>query len=251
MRISSIEMDTLYFEYPNGKSITTPLGPVVGRLTNIISIRTDNGLEGIGSAYAHPAMVKAVIEQLSPLLIGRNLGMDTKDRIRKLWQAMSMWTKWSGRKGAAVTTIGGIDTALWDLFGQLAAQPIWRLLGGRQSRCPAYASGLLYSTPDDVAQIATDLVRRGFNRIKMRIGLNWDYDLAAIRAVRRAIGPNIDLMVDGTQRFELPIAQAMAMRLADENVFWFEEPFGPEAIDDFSSLTASSPVPIATCNRRK
>jgi L-alanine-DL-glutamate epimerase-like enolase superfamily enzyme len=256
MRIEHVETLHLYFEYPEGRSFSTPVGPVKGRTATLVRVHTDDGRVGVGSAYAHPGMVAAAIEHLTPLLVGTSLDEDARDdfaqfaqgggRIATLWRLMYLWTRWSGRKGAAMVAIGGVDQALWDLRGQAAGQPVWRLLGGERSSCPAYASGLLYESPFPLDELAVRAVEAGYRRIKMRIGHTWDIDLASLEAVRKAIGDEIDLMADGTQRFDLESALRMARELERHRVFWFEEPFEPEDLDAYAALRQSVHVPIAT-----
>ncbi len=245
MKIDRIEAVHLYFEYPPDKTFTTPAGPVKGRLTSLVQVHTDDGRVGLGSAYAHPAMVQAVIDHLDPYLRGRNLDGDRVDRIVRIWRYMNLWTRWSGRKGAAVAALGGIDQALWDLAGQAEQQPVWRLLGGESASCPAYASGLLYSSPEIIGETAGRLVESGFRRVKMRVGYSWDYDTKAVAAARLAIGPTNDLLADGTHRFTLVTAREMASELVARNVFWFEEPFEPDDIDAYAAFRPAAGLPVA------
>src|SRR5256714_10613524 len=117
-------------------------------------------------------------------------------------------TRWYGRKGAAMTALGALDMAFWDLRGQVLGKPVWKLLGGERPACPAYASALLWK--DDVRQLADEaasLLGRGFRRMKMRMARGEEYDTAAVRAVRRAIGKDNDLMVDASMRYNLALAR--------------------------------------------
>ncbi|RJP26706.1 MAG: mandelate racemase/muconate lactonizing enzyme family protein [Candidatus Abyssobacteria bacterium SURF_5] len=257
MKIDHIETIHLYFEYSEGKSFSTPAGPVKGRMTTLVRVYADNGLTGIGSAYAHPAMVEAAIQHLAPLLEGRAVTDTEYDplsqfmrgdtQIERLWRGMYVWTRWSGRKGAAMAALGGIDQALWDLTGQAEDKPVWKLLGGKTSKCPAYASGMLYGfTPAETAELAAKYVSRGFRRVKMRIGYSWEHDVAAVRAVRAAIGDKIDLMCDGTWRFDLEGARRMAKELVANRVFWFEEPFEADDLDNYVALRGTIGLPLAS-----
>jgi D-arabinonate dehydratase len=212
---------------------------------------------GIGSAYAHPGMVAAAIDHLAPLMEGRAISdteydplsqfMQGDDQISRLWRIMYVWTRWSGRKGAAMVALGGIDQALWDLRGKAEGKPVWQLLGAETSQCPAYASGMLYeNSPEQLAEIAGTMVENGFRRVKMRIGYSWDHDVAAVRAVRAAIGDGNDLMCDGTWRFDIESARRMARELVANRVFWFEEPFEPDDLDSFVALRGTIGLPLAT-----
>ena len=194
-------------------------------------VRTDDGLEGIGSAYAHPGVVQASVDHMAPFLIGL-----APDDVGRLADRLNGVSRWYGRKGGALAAISGIDTALWDLNGKRLGQPVWKLLGGTEGRAPAYASGNLYSSPEAVADGVRRALARGFRRVKMRVGWTYDYDVAAMRAARAAMGPDHDLMIDGTQRFTVERALDLAPVLAEVNAFWFEEPFGPDDLDSYVTL---------------
>ena len=106
------------------------------RASGLKSLAT--GAVGIGSGYSHPGLMELVLQlQLAPFLQGED-----PTQVEALWEKMYRITRWYGRKGAAMTAVGALDTALWDLRGQAAGQPVWRLLGGQRNTCPAYASAL-------------------------------------------------------------------------------------------------------------
>ncbi|MBL8553983.1 MAG: mandelate racemase/muconate lactonizing enzyme family protein [Phenylobacterium sp.] len=230
-RIAEVECVHLRFEYDMAKTFRTPAGPVHGRFASLVRMRTDDGLEGIGSAYAHPGVVQASVDHMAPFLIGL-----APDDVGRLADRLNGVSRWYGRKGGALAAISGIDTALWDLNGKRLGQPVWKLLGGREGRAPAYASGNLYSSPEAVADGVRRALARGFRRVKMRVGWTYDYDVAAMRAARAAMGPDHDLMIDGTQRFTVERALDLAPVLAEVNAFWFEEPFGPDDLDSYVAL---------------
>lgn len=238
--VAAIECIHLRFEMPRESTFMTPGGPVDGRLTTLVQVTTDDGRTGIGSAYAHPGMVQVAVEHLTPFLLGMRV-----DDLETLWTRMHIFTRWFGRKGAAVAAISGLDTALWDLRGQVEGQPVWRLLGASSGRVPAYASGMLYSSPDEVADGCRRAVARGFRRIKVRIGWSWDYDVAVIAAARDAVGPDRDLMIDGTWRYNLREALDVVPVLEEHRAFWFEEPLPGDEIESLAALRQATSVPIA------
>lgn len=241
MRIDSIEVIHLRYAYPEAKRFLCAGGRCHGRLTSLVLVRTGCGRVGVGSAYSHPGMVELVVRgQLEPFL----LGADPRE-VETLWDKMYSLTRWYGRKGAALTALGALDVAFWDLRAQAADKPLWRLLGGERPQCPAYASALLWQSPEQLAAEATRHLSNGFRRMKMRLGRSEEEDAAAVRTVRRAIGPDNDLMVDASMRYNLPLARRIGRVLAENRVFWFEEPFPPEDIDSFVALRGSVDVPIA------
>jgi D-galactarolactone cycloisomerase len=242
MRIEDVEVLNLRFEYASGVGFAYAGGRVTARVTSLVLIRTDTGETGIGAAYSHPDLVRTIIEgNLRAHLIGADPA-----NIDGIWNKLYGLTRWYGRKGAAVTAIGGIDIALWDLKGKAAKTPVWKLLGGRQGRAQAYASGLFWH--DEVNQLEREAMRhreRGFRRVKMRLGRSWDYDTEAFKAAVRGIGKDGQVHVDGSHRYDVPTALRLGAILAESRAAWFEEPFPPEDIDRYVELRRDLKVPLA------
>jgi L-alanine-DL-glutamate epimerase-like enolase superfamily enzyme len=241
MKIDRIEVVNLLFEYEPARRFRYAGGTCTGRVTTLVLVRTDTGHVGVGSAYSHPGLVTLIVEgQLTAPLLGR----DPRE-VEELWDRMYALTRWYGRKGAAVSALGALDTAFWDLRGQALGKPVWALLGGQKGQCPAYASALLWK--DDVRQLADEAVRhqaRGFRRMKLRMGRSEEYDTEAVRAVRRAIGKD-DLMADASMRYHVALARRIGKVLAEEGAFWYEEPFTPEDIDSYAALRGTVGVRVA------
>lgn len=242
MKIDHIEVINLRHEYPVERRFAYAGGTCTGRLSSLILVHTDSGQTGIGSAYSHPGLVTLIVkQQLEPLLRGR----DPRD-VEFLWERMYAITRWYGRKGVAMSALGGLDMAFWDLRGKAVSRPVWALLGGQQPSCPAYASALLWK-PDVklLAEEAQGHLAHGFRRMKMRLGRSEEYDTEAVRAVRRAIGPDRDMMADASMRYHVELARRVGKVLQENRVFWFEEPFLPEDIDSYVALRGTVGVRIA------
>lgn len=242
MRIESIEVVNLRFGYPGGRGFAYAGGVCTARVTSLVLVHTNTPHTGIGAAYSHPDLVRAIVEDhLAPLLLGR----DPRE-VEELWGFMHRQTRWYGRKGAAVSAYGALDTAFWDLRGKALGKRVIDLLGGERDDVPGYASGLLWKKNlDELAEEANRHVERGFRRVKMRLGRSEEEDIAMVRAVRRAVGPRIDVIVDASMRYTVPVAERVGRVLAEEGVFWFEEPFEPEDIDSYVALRGRVSVPVA------
>jgi D-galactarolactone cycloisomerase len=242
VRIQDVEVINLRFDYPSGGGFRYAGGVVTSRVTSLVRVHTDSELVGLGAVYSHPDLVRTVIEgNLRAHLVGED-----PLQIEALWDKMYGLTRWFGRKGVALSALGGIDIALWDLRGKAAGKPIYQLLGGDRSAVPAYASGLFWH--DDVSMLEREAAKHrqnGFRRVKMRLGRSEHYDVAAVEAARRGVGSDGDVMVDGSHRYTLEIAERMGKVLADNRVFWFEEPFPPEELDSFVALRPRLTVPLA------
>ena len=242
MRIEHVEAINLLHRYPEEHRFQYGGGVCDARLTTLILVHTECGAVGVGSVYSYPALVYLLVrEQLASVLMGED-----PTEVEALWEKMYALTRWYGRKGAALSAIGGVDTALWDLRGQAEGKPVWALLGGESDRCPAYASGLLWK--DHVSELAgeaSSYIDAGFRRVKMRLARSEEYDRAAVGAVRAAVGEENDVIVDASMRYHLDLARRMGDFLAEQGVFWYEEPFAPENIDDFTTLRGTVGVPLA------
>ena len=239
MKIDHLETIHLRFEYEDG--FTYAGGKCTARVTTLVLVHTDTGETGIGAAYSHPGMVDLVVNhQFNNLLRGHD-----PRQIDDLWSYMYGITRWYGRKGAAMSALGAIDTACWDLRGKDLGKPVWSLLGGSEAVCPAYASGLLWQPAESLAREAEEHIANGFRRVKMRLGLGPEEDVECVSAVRNAIGPDNDVLVDGSMRYSVESARTLGKVLDDLNVFWYEEPFTPEDIDSFVELRGTVDVPLA------
>lgn len=240
--IESVTVRNLHFMYPPSGGYDYAGGRVTSRTTSIITILTKSGVTGIGSAYSHPDLVRVIIEgHLGPHLVGEN-ALD----IAGLWAKMYELTRWYGRKGVAMSTLGGIDVALWDIRGKVEGQPIYRLLGGQAPDVRAYASGLFWAT--DLAELTEEVARvraQGFSNVKMRLGREPGYDRAAVNTVRKALGEDGLVLVDGSHRYEVDEARQLATDLVPLGVGWFEEPFPPEELAKYVSLRSDCPLPLA------
>ena len=243
MKIDRIECINLRFEYDPAKRFRYSGGLCTARVTSLVLVHTDDGKVGIGSCYSYPALVHTIVKQhLEPLLRGR----DAAD-VEGLWKLMYGQSLWYGRKGAAVSALGAIDVALWDLRGKAADKPVWELLGGSGvTAVPAYASALLWrDTPAQAAEEAAGHAARGFRRMKMRMGKSEAYDTGAVRAVRAAVGPSVDVMVDAGMRYHPELARRVAQTLRDCSVFWFEEPFEPGDLASFRELGGAAAIGVS------
>jgi D-galactarolactone cycloisomerase len=242
MRIARVEVVNLRFAYPGGHGFRYAGGTVTSRVTSLVRVHTDGPHVGLGAAYSHPDLVKLIVERhLGPHLVGRDPAA-----VEELWELMYGLTRWYGRKGAAMSALGGVDIALWDLRGKRAGKPVHELLGSARDWAPAYASGMFWA--DDSSALEAEAARHvqaGFRRVKMRLGRSPEYDLAAVDAAIRGAGPGSQVIVDGSHRYSLARARLTGAELAARGVFWFEEPFPPEELDLYTQLRGSVSVPIA------
>jgi D-galactarolactone cycloisomerase len=215
----------------------------------LVAVRTDAGLTGWGSVFTNDGLVKAALNVLAPLYTGEN-ALEPERVTEKLHQHMF----WLGRGGSITHAISGIDIALWDLLGQATGQPVGRLLGGRyRERVRPYAS-LLMDQPEPLRDHLLRIKAQGFRAFKMGWGpfgrVSYALDEAIVAAAREAVGDDAWLMVDagGSDAYwtnGYKWALRTADMLADYDVYWFEEPLSPDALEDYVQLRRAAPLPIA------
>ncbi len=228
-------------------------------LRNYLFIRltTDTGITGIGEASLE-WQEKTVETLCHEWLADRVIGRDPFD-IEALAGALIRDQYQGG--STVMTAISGAELALWDILGKACGQPVYRLLGGRcRDRIPAYANGWYGGarTPREYAERAREAVRRGYRAMKFDpLGVAWkemsrpemEEAEALVAAVREAVGPDVDLMMEFHGRLDAPSALEMIGRLARYHPAWCEEPVPPEQIETLAFVKSRSTVPISSGER--
>jgi len=254
--------------------VVAPMGdePVVpGSILSwaFVEVSTDVGLVGLGECSNWVRDGNRIIGHTVETL-GRSLiGMDARN-IEAVWQTIFRNYSWLGSRGLISTVISGIDIALWDLKGQVLGVPVYELLGGRlRERVD------LYGHPDtsgdgDIASRAargsSRLVEQGFAAMKIdpfeevwtrhsgyhggeisRSGINAGAEV--VGAMRDAVGPDVELMVDAHGAFNVATAMACMQALEPFGLTWFEEPVPPEGLDALRQVRRQARIPLCVGER--
>jgi L-alanine-DL-glutamate epimerase-like enolase superfamily enzyme len=134
--------------------------------------------------------------------------------------------------------------ALWDIAGQAAGLPLYRLLGAYRDRVPIYASLFVLESPDLYAKQALEVKARGWHGYKLHPPGKVDLDLAAYRACREAVGPDFNLMADPVAAYSYEEALRVGRELERLNFYWFEEPLPDVNFHGLRKLTTQLDIPI-------
>jgi len=201
-------------------------------------ILTDEGITGIIPYGMSPDMLAL----LKPTVIGED-----PMKIQRIWNRMYWRCFNQGRKGAAIIAMSQIDIGLWDIIGKKLKTPVYRLLGGFRDRVPGYGSGgVLSLSKEQLVKEQMSWVEEGFKAVKMKVGRRDSReDIERVKAVREAIGNDIDLMVDANNGWSVNTAIRMAKRLERFDVRWLEEPVVAEDYDGYARVAAATEIPIA------
>lgn len=214
----------------------------------LVLLETDTGIVGVGEGWCDgsaPASTADVIRHdFAPLVI------DSDPFLREqLWAQMFQKTIVSAKSGIMFAAISAIDIALWDIVGKACGQPVYRLLGGASDRVFAYASAGLYGQGKSLQALADEMagyVAKGYRAVKIKIGgAPIQEDIARVRAVREASGPEIRLMVDALYALTVPDAIKMAKALEPYDIHFLEAPVSPYDIQGLARVQAVNSVAVA------
>ncbi len=246
MRIRDLRVHVL--AAPLAEPIRMAHGTMRARSTVLVEIEESGGVTGWGESWvnfppwAWRERVATLEEGVRPLLIGADPG-DREGLWNRLHAALVPMARQWGAVGPVMQAISGVDIALWDLAGRLAGRPVSALLGGPESGAlPAYASGV---GPARVVEKAAAAAAAGFRAVKLKIGFDAEADLAAVAAVREALGPGIAIMVDANQAWTPETTLAVGPRLAALGVRWLEEPVVAGDEHELARVAGKAGLPIA------
>jgi mandelate racemase len=217
---------------PMKRPLATSTGKVAEAALLLIDLQTDQGIVGRSYLFAvgrqNLPVIARLVETMAEMVKGDAVvPFELEKKLRARHTLL-------GVHNIILFAIAGIDMAAWDALAQSLRQPLVRLLGGAPRPIPAYNSkGLGIMDCASLASEAEELVREGFRAVKLRLGRPAAMDdIEALRAVKKAIGPGITLMVDFNQALSVAEALRRGRMIDDEGgVLWIEEPI---RADDFS-----------------
>jgi len=262
MIIRDVNAVWLHCPIPYEKQHVSDFGRLASFDCTLVTITTDDGVQGFGEAKAAvgssgvcAAIVSCIRNELKPILIGQDAR-----QISRLWECMYNGTRDHyalargrafpilGRRGLTISAMSGVDMALWDLLGKSLNTPVVQLLGGTlRDQMPAYASGG-WADVDKIGDQVKSYVARGFNAVKMRVGVmdgDVNTSVARVRAARAALGPKIDIMADAHGTYSVPEAKRFCRALEDVDLRWFEEPINADNRHGTAEVRAATSIPIA------
>ncbi|MEX2540613.1 MAG: mandelate racemase/muconate lactonizing enzyme family protein [Trueperaceae bacterium] len=244
MKITGVK--ALSLAAPLSKKLSTSAQTFTEAKSALVRLTTSDGIEGVGECLARysPLVWSELVEEvLAPLIVGAD-PFDVEWIWNRMYRGLGSFSGHS--RGILLEAMSGIDIAVWDVMGKSAGMPVHKLLGGSaRSSIAAYASSVGVAELAAMVEDATTLVERGFTAIKVKIGLGAEQDATTIWALRKAVGPTVEIMVDANCAYQYPEAARLARRLEEVPVAWFEEPFSTEDLASYSMLRQNSIVPLA------
>ncbi|MFQ5794257.1 MAG: mandelate racemase/muconate lactonizing enzyme family protein [Candidatus Bipolaricaulia bacterium] len=216
----------------------------------VVEIEIDDGTTGIGECISRrtPQVVKTIVEDLlTPVIRGK----DPLD-IEGLWEAMfDQLRRWGHSRGFMVEAISGVDIALWDIFSKTLGVPLYKALTGHgRDRVRCYASSVYFNDLDWMQKEAQQQIDAGHTAIKVKIGRSRELggprmDVASVKAIREAVGPDVELMLDVNGAYHAATAVRVGRELEQYDISWIEEPVPPDDVAGYAHIRRMLKIPIA------
>ncbi len=215
--------------------------------TLLVFVFTDDGRIGTGEAWSDGggagSIAAFIAEDLKPRLLGRDPHL-----VEGFWREALDTAIVSTRRSQTAAAMSAVDIALWDLKGQAAGLPLWRLLGGDGRGALAYASGGLYREGQSAAEFGAEyaaFASQGFRAVKIKVGgAPVATDIARIAALRQGLGEGPLLMIDAVSNCDVPHALRLARAAAPHDITWFEQPVPIDDLEGQARIAAASPIPL-------
>jgi L-alanine-DL-glutamate epimerase-like enolase superfamily enzyme len=240
-------VDILQVDLPPKVVRTDAIQSFVTQETPMVRIHTADGLTGTGYSYTigtgGSSVVALIRDHLAPRLIGRD-----PMQIEAIWKSLFFATHATAVGAITALALAAIDTALWDLRCRAAGRPLWQEAGGAQESVPVYTTEGGWLHIDTAAIVEDTLAARakGFGGAKVKVGRpHVSEDVARLSALRDAVGPSFEIMVDANQAFTVAEAIRRARAYEPIDLAWFEEPLPAEDLGGHVRLAASTSLPIA------
>lgn len=216
------------------------MGWTAERTASLVEVTTDAGLTGWGDGKWGGERLQSHPE----LVVGRS-----PFEVEAIFQDLRAAAGHQTRVGDAAA--GGLDAALWDLCGKALKRPVCDLIGGRRrDRVEPYLTALYRQDWPDLgeglAEEACYWKCRGWRAMKMKTGYGPDTDVRVVRAVRKAIGDDIQLGVDSNCAYDAGTAAALGRRLEEFQPMWWEEPILADDLDGYARLAQCVRFPLAS-----
>ncbi|MCX4788501.1 MULTISPECIES: mandelate racemase/muconate lactonizing enzyme family protein [unclassified Streptomyces] len=215
--------------------------------TIFVELRTDDGAVGIGYSYTIGTGGSSVLAMLREHLLPRLHGQDAR-QVEHLWNDLFASTRATTTGAITSLALAAVDTALWDLRCLRAAEPLWRLAGGFRREIPLYDTegGWLHLSTAELVKGALTSQAAGWPGVKLKVGkTRIEEDVERLRAVRDAVGPALDIMVDANQSMTGAEARRRAAAFEPIGLSWFEEPLPADDVEGHATLARSTSIPVA------
>jgi L-alanine-DL-glutamate epimerase-like enolase superfamily enzyme len=253
-----VRVEVLHLEKPLKERFwmaNSPIGgfqPKASRL--IVTIHTDGGVSGQGEGSGGGADIFR--KGFAELIVGEDPYM-----IGRIWEKMfaATYGREPSTRGwpqtSVIAAMAPIDAAIHDIMAKAAGLPVYKFLGGYRNSVPAYVTGGYYREGKGITDLVDEIrgyVDQGFNAIKLKVGgisggFSVEDDYNRVKAVRQAVGPNVKLMLDANQGWDVPTAIRASNKMYDLDITWLEEPLHwYDDVEPLKQVKLNTRIPLAS-----
>jgi len=242
MKITDIKFLRLRYPgaTPRKRNATIASGGGAPGMTQL-EIYTDAGIVGRSIPSGSEELIRS---QLLPRILGMN-----PFHIEAIWDRMYRYNRKPVAKGLYISAMGSVDIAIWDIIGKALNLPVCEVLGVFSEKIRVYAAGGYYEEGKGIKELVKEMegyVGEGFRAVKMKIGGEaMGTDVERVRAVREAIGPKVDLMIDANNKWNAYNAIRFGRMVEKFDPFWFEEPVEADDFAGCAEVKRTLDIPIA------
>jgi len=206
----------------------------------LLEVYTDGGIVG----RSVPAGGESLIErELLPRIKGENPFF-----VERIWDRMYHHNRKPVAKGEYIRAMGAVDIAVWDIIGKAMNLPVYKILGACSEHIRVYAAGGYYEEGKGLRELAKEMeeyIQEGFRAVKMKIGgVPMRQDAERVRAVRDAVGPDVDIMIDANNAWNAYDAIKFGRMVEKYDPYWFEEPVEPDDFAGCAEVKKALDIPI-------
>ncbi len=210
-------------------------------------VETDDGYSGYGltgGGFLPWSVVTALTKEFLPVVKDMD-PRDTEALHEKVWWKLNQ----RSMTGVISSALSCLDIACWDIHGKAVGRSVAQLLGGARDWAPTYCTfGFPEYDRETLVQAAKDRLAEGHKRLKLVVAVDkggWKEDVRRVQAVRDAVGPDIEIMIDANYKFQPVEAKMLCREIEDCNLTWFEEPLFQNDARAMADLRHSTRIPLA------
>jgi L-alanine-DL-glutamate epimerase-like enolase superfamily enzyme len=212
---------------------------IMSILTEVVAIRieTDAGVSGESlSLGGGEGLAHYIAKTMKPFLIGKD--PEYREGLwHEMWRLNRLWF-------TPQIALGTVDVALWDLYGKIVGQPIYKILGAVRDGIPTYASSMTKASVGAFVDEALAYKERGFRGYKLHVPGEPKLDMECCTAVRKAVGDDYPLMIDVVSAYNQREALRVGRELEALDFYWYEEPLRDYDIHGYKMLADALDIPI-------
>lgn len=239
---------TTLVDLPLAKPIATAIHAMRSVGCVMVELETDQGIIGESHAFTLNGMRLSALNQT---ILGFSHQIEGQDPHNVSAIGQAIWDEMNpiGHAGFPVAALATIDMACWDVIGKAANQPLHKLFGACRDKVKTYASGGLWlsQSVDECVNEASEFLQAGFRSMKIRLGnQKIANDVERVRAVRAAIGSEIELLSDANQGLTTKHAIRLAHEIEEFDIGWLEEPVSYQNLEGHAEVRDATDIPIAS-----